>query len=105
MTCRELIIIDGKCYDIKNLGWNPKQLNPQLKEMCKGKDLRAKSFYIRKNSDSRHAFTLEQLAKKYDFGIIDERLWKIIESEYETFHVEADWNEEFPKSDEIKFED
>lgn len=44
MTCRELIIIDGKCYDIQNLGWNPKQLNPQLKEMCKGKDLRAKSF-------------------------------------------------------------
>ena len=105
MTCRELIIIDGKCYDIEKLGWNPKQLNPQLKEMCKDKDLRARHYYIKKNSDNRLAFTLEQLARKYDLGTLDAKLWKIIESEYEAFCVEADWNEEFPNSDEIKFED
>lgn len=46
---RELLIIDGKCYEITNLGWNPKQLNPQVKEMCKDKDLRAKSYYVKKN--------------------------------------------------------
>lgn len=105
MTCRELIIIDGKCYDIKNLGWNPKICNPQLKEMCEGKDLRARFLYVKKNSDDRHAYTLEQLAQKYELGTLEDKLWKIIESEYETFCVEADWNKEFPKSDEIKFED
>ena len=104
-TCRELIIIDGKCYDIGNLGWNPKQLNPQLKKMCEGKDLRTRSYYIKKNSDDRHAFTYEQLAKKYDLGLLDNKLQEIIDKEYETFSVEADWHEEFPESDKIIFED
>ena len=31
---RDLIIINGRCFEITNLGWNPKQLNPQLKAMC-----------------------------------------------------------------------
>lgn len=104
-TCRELIIINGKCYEITNLGWNPKELNPQLKKMCEGKDLRSQYLYIKKNSDDRKAFTHEQLARKYDLGILDDRLEEIIKNEYETFEVEADWIEEFPKSDEIIFED
>lgn len=104
-TCRELIIIDGKCYDIKNLGWNPKVCNPQLKEMVEGLDLRAKFFYVRKNSNDRHAYTLEQLAAKYQMGILQNELWEIINRDYETFEVEADWNKEFPKSDEIKWEE
>lgn len=67
--------------------------------------LRAKSFYVRKNSNNRHAYTLEQLAAKYQMGILQNELWEIINRDYETFEVEADWNKEFPKSDEIKWED
>ena len=104
-TCRELLIIDGKCYEIGNLGWNPKQLNPKVKALCEGKDLRRRSYYVKKDSDDRQAFTLEQLARHYDLGTLDDKLWEIIETEYETFSVEADWNEEFPGDDEIKFED
>ena len=102
---RELIIIDGKCYDIQNLGWNPKQCNHQLKKMCKGKDLRARHYYVKKNSNDRNGYTLEQLARKYELGTLEDKLWQIIEAEYETFVIEADWNEEFPKFDEIKFEE
>lgn len=102
---RELIIIDGKCYDIQNLGWNPKQCNSQLKKMCKGKDLRATHYYVKKNSNDRNGYTLEQLARKYELGTLEDKLWQIIEAEYEPFVIEADWNEEFPKSDEIKFEE
>lgn len=102
---RELLIIDGKCYEITNLGWNPKQLNPQVKEMCKDKDLRARSYYVKKNSNDRKGYTLEQLAKKYDLGTLDDKLWEIIENEYESFQVEADWNKEFPESENIKWED
>lgn len=101
---RELIIIDGKCYDIQNLGWNPKQCNPLLKKMCKGKDLRARHYYVKKNSNDRKGYTLEQLARKYELGTLEDKLWQIIEAEYETFVIEADWNEEFPKFNEIKFE-
>lgn len=102
---RELLIIDGKCYEITNLGWNPKQLNSQVKAMCEGKDLRVRHYYVKKNSDDRHAFTLEQLAEHYQLGSLEDKLWKIIESDYDTFIVEADWHEEFPKSSDIVFDD
>lgn len=104
-TCRELIIIAGKCYDIKNLGWNPKQCNPQLKKMIEGLDLRAKSFYVKKDSADRHAYTLEQLARQYEMGTLQNELWEIINRDYEIFEVEADWNKEYPESENIKWEE
>lgn len=102
---RELIIINGKCFEITNLGWNPKQLNPQLKAMCEDKDLRAQFLYVKKSSPDRKAYTKEQLAKKYQLGFCEPALQKIIDDNYETFVVEADWNEEFPEHDKIVFED
>lgn len=102
---RDLIIINGRCFEITNLGWNPKQLNPQLKAMCEGKDLRTQFLYVKKNSDDRKAYTKEQLAKIYQLGICEPALQNIIDGAYETFEIEADWNEEFPGSNEIVFED
>ena len=105
MARRELLIIGGKCYEIGNLGWNPKVCNPQVKKMVEGKDIRYKTFYVKKNSTDRHGYTLHDLCKEHGYGWADERLWKIIETEYETFEVAADWHEEFPESELVKFED
>ena len=102
---RELLIIDGKCYEITNLGWNPKQCNPQVKKMCEGKDLRAQYRYVKKNSNDRTAYTSEHIAKELGLGFLEDKLFEILERDYECFSVEMDWHEEFPGNDEIEFED
>lgn len=105
MTCRELLIIGGKCFEIGTLGWNPKVCNPQVKDMVEGKDIRYKTFYVKKNSQDRKGYTLHELCDIHGFGWGDERLWKIIEAEYETFEVAADWREEFSEEELVKFDD
>lgn len=105
MNTRELIIINGKAIEITQLGWNPKQCNPEVKRMLEGKDLRHKYMYRNKKIDDRVLYTHEQLAKKYGFGICDDRLYKIEEEQYESFSIEADWKAEGFEDDALNFDD
>ena len=100
----ELIIINGKCYNIDYLGWNPKICNPQLKKMIEGKHLTHKYLYVKKDDKKRIAYTSDELQKKYQLGFLDEKFIKILKEEYICYSVEADWNEEFPGSDEIEWD-
>ena len=105
MESRELIIINGKAIEISQLGWNPKQCNPEIKKMVDGKKLRHKYMYRNKNSDDRILYTHEQLAKKYGLGLLDNRLYEIEKEQYESFSIEADWVEEGLENDEVVWDE
>lgn len=102
---RELIIINGKAIEITQLGWNPKQCNPEIKKIVEDKNLCHKYMYRNKNSDDRVLYTHEQLSKKYGLGLMDDRLYRIEEEQYESFSIEADWVAEGIETDEIIWEE
>lgn len=84
---KKLVIIKNKVMDITNLGWNPTQCNKKVVDFVGERNLKHSSFYFDKELN---LYEIDDLAIKHNLPLFSDKLWSIIERDYQAVWIQAD---------------